>query len=132
MRPPKGCTRAAWDFAHGLWTLEELPGGVALPGQRRRRRHARVAVDVAGRRVSAPVAAPGERYARPGKEESERRVAVHRDARFLRGIVEELLRSGDWSACSADQHIEVLLWLGVDGIPPGGGCVARSRCASGA
>ena len=117
-----GCTRAAWDHLNGLITLAELPGGVALPGHRARRAHRRTAVAVDHRRDARPVSVaavgPGERYVRPGKVESERRATVHRDPRFLRAIVYELLETGTWDEPgSAD--VAFKLWIGTDGIPPG-------------
>ena len=59
------------------------------------------------------------RYRRPGASETERQRNVHRDVRFLRGIVGNLVHTGDWSGCSADEQLVVDLWLGVDGVPPG-------------
>ena len=56
---------------------------------------------------------------RPGKDVSAQRRNVHRDVRFLRGIVDVLLRTGDWSGHTEGDVHALKLWLGINGIPPG-------------
>eukprot|EP00664_Eupelagonemidae_sp_cell27_P004024 gene4024-7940_t len=127
-------SRASWNMLHGILTLEDLPGGVALPGARRRRRAAYVVVNAASGQQDATVRvrAPGldDTLAAPGRTLHEQRRDIIHNPLFLRGLLARLLMTAAWPAlpgglpCAAAVGVPELVLcflILVDGIRWGGG-----------
>ena len=114
-------------MANRIRLARDLPGGVALPGGRRRRSAAYVVVTAGG--VTERVRAPGllDVHPAPGLTEIERRGNILQNMEFLRGLVARLLQTATWPALAAFAAgaglPEVLLYLVLlmDGISFAGG-----------
>ena len=96
-------------------TIKKLEG--CRDGRRARRGRARITAPGVAR-VQQPAVGVGERYVPPGAELTAQRRTMHEEPNFLREIIQRLLRTGDWTTGGA-VDANFLLWMGIDGIPPG-------------